>query len=124
MPGEEIVPKPVDCDPVQQEQESAAYQDERNTAKLQSKEDQDQAQHKGRVNGVTPRSDSDHSPLSKNTLISLIWREISEATEECVHVYEGVDIETADSVLEELDQGEIGEYIEGITHRYVSDPKP
>ena len=93
----------------------------RNTAKLQSKEDQDQAQHKGRVNGVTPRSDLDHFQLSKNKLINLIWHEISEATEECAHVYEGVDIETADSVIEALDRAGIEALMEGRTHRYAFD---
>ncbi|KAL1970427.1 hypothetical protein VTN77DRAFT_5588 [Rasamsonia byssochlamydoides] len=88
---EAVVPKSLDCDSAQQEQKFAINKDEG--------KDRD----KDRSNRVTLRSDSD-SMLSKDKLINLIWRELFNVTEECVLVYEGVDIKTAHSVIEELDR--------------------
>jgi hypothetical protein len=48
------------------------------------------------------RSDSNPT-LSKNTLISLIWRELFNVSGERVLVYEEVDIEATHIVIEEHD---------------------
>jgi hypothetical protein len=112
MSTEEVVgPKSLDCDSAQQEPKSAVYKDKGNHAKLQPEMGRDKDSSPTRR--VTLRSDSD-STLSKDKLINLIWHELSSVTEECVLVYNGVDIKTAPAVIEELDRRK-----EGKTQRYA-----
>lgn len=89
--------------------------------KPQSEEDRDQVveQPQDTVNRVTLRSESGSSPLSKNELINHIWRDIYEAREDTVRVYEGVDVETAEAVIKHLEEGGRGGRVEGRTHRWV-----
>ena len=89
----------------QEKQESTGCEDQT--------EENSQARNMESV-AVPPRSGSSPA-LSANKLRDRIWSELFNATEECTVFYEDVDVNTAHSVIEELD-----EYAEGYTHRYVA----